>query len=542
MRMSGSEILLCDENNFDIDSLSRYQKIFFMGIAPLKHEKLVSIPLHTYFMKAHSTARKINKKLLDISSIQPELHLSLLKLVDLTIFNNARVIEILKDLPPHDNVTIKIDEPQYLESILDIIGLKSDNIIIPIRNKRTTTGAIVRKFFKLSVLIFNSFKVKKSNKENVFFMYNDKVAFEFAKPYLDNCITFPFLSPELNQKINKYGATNFIQYKFVSIYQLFHGAVNFIKNRKEILSSNVPTAVKTLYCSQLIELEINSMMILSLKNKLPNLENILGLFDAYSCIDYVTFNLNKRYKIQTVCIPHGINFQYKVHYISYGVNTYTFWSKDHYKRMERSNLQQSVDVKKIVTGNIVYKNTLANINSTRTDGNKKILVVGEYFSQDNFYSSPFNHHSAKVFFNVLDEFIQRNTDCNLTIRTRLNDDYSKLAKNYTSDRIELSSPTKFMIDEINESDLIITIFSNALHEALLLNKKVLQVNLLGVENYRGLAKNDLVFYADSAALFSEQLDSWNAGKLPKLDYNKHLLKYCNYGCFNPVDIKSKNEN
>jgi len=210
--------------------------------------------------------------------------------------------------------------------------------------------------------------------------------------------------------------------------------------------------------------------------------------------------------------------------------------------MERSNLQQSVDVKKVITGNIVYKNTLANVNPTRTESNKKILVVGEYFSQDGFYSSPFNHHSAKVFFNVLDEFIHRNTDCNLTIRTRLNDDYSKLAKNYTSDRIEFSSPTKLMIDEINESDLIITIFSNALHEALLLNKKVLQVNLLGIENYRGLAKDGLVFYADSAAFFSEQLDGWSAGKLPNLDYEKHLIKYCNFGCFNPVDIKSQNKN
>jgi hypothetical protein len=368
-------------------------------------------------------------------------------------------------------------------------------------------------------------------------MYNDRIAFEFAKPYLKNCITFPFLSPELNQINNKYGQSNYLERKFICVQQLFFGASNFIKNNRAVRSSSTPIAFQTLYIDQLAELEINSMMVLSLKNKVPKLTNVLGLFDAYSCIDYVTLNLNKRYNIRTTCIPHGINFKYKVDYISYGVNTYTFWGENHYKRMEESNLQQKANVTKSITGNVIYKNTFSEVVTSAPNHKKRILVVGEYFSKDNFYSSPFNVDCAKVFFDVLTNFVSEHLDINLIIRTRLNDDYSKLARSYISERVTLSSPDKSMIEELNESDLVITIFSNALHEALLLKKEVLQVNLLEVENYRDLAKDELVYYADTKSEFSLQLERWNTSRLPKLDFNKHLIQYCNNSLFTPINIK-----
>lgn len=123
------------------------------------------------------------------------------------------------------------------------------------------------------------------------------------------------------------------------------------------------------------------MTVLSLKKKYPDLENILGIFDAFSSIDYITEKLNKEQNIVTICIPHGINFKYKVHYISYGVNVYTFWSKNHLKRMEDSNLTNDTKTNKVLTGNIFfYKNTLDCLQNKKLN-NKNILVIGEYFSK-----------------------------------------------------------------------------------------------------------------------------------------------------------------
>lgn len=278
------------------------------------------------------------------------------------------------------------------------------------------------------------------------------------------------------------------------------------------------------------------MMILSLNKKYPNLENILGLFDTYNSIDYVTERLNKEQNIKTICIPHGINFKHKVNYISYGANVYTFWSKNHLKRMEDSNLINDTKTIKLITGNIVYKNTL-NYLLNRKLNNKNILVIGEYFPKDDYYTSPFNERTTKELFDTLKDFMDKNQDCNLNIRTRLNDDYCKLALKYVSNNIKISSPNVSIIDEINNSDLIISVFSNSLHEGLLLEKNVLQVNLLGIENYRDLANDNLLFYADTSEKVKRILEIWYKSDLPKLDYTKHLKEYANNGNFEKLDLK-----
>lgn len=286
-------------------------------------------------------------------------------------------------------------------------------------------------------------------------------------------------------------------------------------------------------------LEMQNMMILSLKLKYKRLQTLIGLFDSNSSIDYMTSQLNYHQNIITICTPHGINFKYKVNYISFGVNKYAFWSKEHLKMMEYTTILDNEKTEKILTGNIVYSETLIK-KKKQSIKNKNILVVGEYFSQDNFYSSPFHYNATKVFFDTISDFIEKNNDCKLTIRTRLNDEYFKLAQKYISKNIIISSPDKSIIDEINENDLIISVFSNALHEALLLEKKVLQINLLGIENYRNLAKDGLVYYADTKELLKIKLQDWYDDKLPKIDYLKHLEKYSNNGLFLKINLESRN--
>jgi hypothetical protein len=268
------------------------------------------------------------------------------------------------------------------------------------------------------------------------------------------------------------------------------------------------------------------------------LKNIIGLFDTYSPIDYVTHNLNIENNITTICVPHGINFKQKVNYISYGTNVYTFWSENHLNRMEESNISHLKEVvSKIFTGNVVYKNTLESIQENKIN-NKKILVVGEYFSEDNYYSSPFNRQISKDFFDVLSQFLKEHDECSMTIRTRLNDEYSKLASLYINNKIKMSNPMKPITDEINDHDLVVSVFSNALHEGLLLEKKVLQVNLFGIENYRDLASNGLVYYADTKNDFSNILDEWYQDNLYSINYKKHLKEYANDGVFEKLELRT----
>ena len=51
----------------------------------------------------------------------------------------------------------------------------------------------------------------------------------------------------------------------------------------------MPNVIKKIYIEKLLELEIDTMMILSLKSKFRKIKYIIGSFDSYPEIDYVTF-------------------------------------------------------------------------------------------------------------------------------------------------------------------------------------------------------------------------------------------------------------
>ena len=497
--------------------------------------------LYKYFIRTHKTVRELNKIIIsEYKFLNSGLYLSLIKLADEFFFTCIRILEIIKDIKiEYPNYSILVDTKynRFLKLFAELLNYDLENIYIENKIYNPLRTNNIKIFIKIILLLINSFRIKHENIKNIFFLYNDKVSFEFAKPYLDDSlITYPFCSPGLIYKNNKYGVENYVDSKFIVFKEFLKGLRNYRNNRMKIIRSNLLMEIKDIFLSKVFELELNSMTVLSLKKKYPDLENILGIFDAFSSIDYITEKLNKEQNIVTICIPHGINFKYKVHYISYGVNVYTFWSKNHLKRMEDSNLINDTKTNKVLTGNIVYKNTLDCLQNKKLN-NKNILVIGEYFPKDDYYTSPFNERTTKELFDTLKNFMDKNKDCHLNIRTRLNDDYCKLALKYVSNNIKISSPNVSIIDEINNSDLIISVFSNSLHEGLLLEKNVLQVNLLGIENYRDLANDNLLFYADTSEKVKRILEIWYKSDLPKSDYTKHLKEYANNGNFEKLDLK-----
>lgn len=541
-------ILLSEIDNIDESLFNRYDKIYFLNLNKFKDKSLPHnikyIELYKYFMRSHKTSRELNKLILQNCTLNRSLILSLLKSIDKTIFESIRIIEILRDLQSHNNVIdVKTKYNDLIMILIKIMNIELINVNfqkykgkIKLNNKFITN---IKSVFKIMILLYNSFFIKCSKKINkIFFLYNDTLSYEFIKPYVDsNSKTFPFFTNKFIIKNWKFKNNNVLNRKFITFSELLNACYRYYKNLKNIRESNLPNEIKEILFSSLLNLEIDSAIFLSLKQKYKNLKTIIGLFDAYNGIDYITYNLNKKQNIETICIPHGINFKYKVNYISYGTNIYTFWSRDHFNRLEESNLLKSENTKKVITGNIIYKNTLEKIIKNNLES-KNILVIGEYFSLDNYYSSPFNEKSTIRLFEALKNFVKETDKCSVTIRTRLQDGYYRIAKRYESDKIKISSPEEIsLVDEINKHDLIIAVFSNALHEALILEKKVIQVNFLSIENYRDLAKDGLVYYATNENELLNLLKKWYNGELKELNYKFHLKKYCNNGKFEKLKIK-----
>jgi hypothetical protein len=502
----------------------------------IKGKEFLELDLYSYFISSHKMARDINKRLLAIYNIEESLHLSLLKLSDSVIYDCARLIVISMDLSSHDNqVLVLTNKSKLILSFIKILGL---NLIdVKFKSWSENKKRLKKDLFKLFLYMIDYFKLKENNAENIFVIYNDKVSFEYAKPYLNEVMVYPFFCKDRVIKPSNYSCDKYLGYKMISPKIFLSVLREYVYNMKNIKNNVECKYIKSLYLDFLFFLEIEAGVFLTLKEKSPKLKKVLGAFDAYSSIDYVTYRLNKMYNIKTICIPHGINFKEKVNYISLGVNTYTFWSENHLKRMGGSNISKKyVDVSKIITGSSIYHSITKNKKNKKNNA-KKILVIGEYFSNDFFYSSPFNENTSRVFFNVLTDFVKNNIDSTVTIRTRLNDGYYNLALQYACDNIVISTSKNSIVDEINNHNLVISVFSNALHEGLILEKDVLQVNLLKIENYRDLAAKKLVHYANTEESFSYILKKWYQNELRNLDFDLHLKEYANNGDFKKIKLR-----
>ncbi|XDF77800.1 hypothetical protein AAFX60_000765 [Aliivibrio fischeri] len=496
----------------------------------------VLIDLSKYFILTHKSCRKLNKIMFDefCVSIDPSLYLSLLKLADKDIFECCRLLEIAKSYQDKNvNIVIKTERESLVKEIYCLLKLDIKRVRVErVKSTRSVTKYAIGKLAKLSLLCINRFKVKKYKVKKVFFLYDNLVSFEYVRPYLKNGITYPFLTEKNSYDNVCYDQDKFINHKFICHELIPSSFYRFIDNRESILNSSIPITLKKLLIHYLVELEIQVLCFESLVIKFDSLKDIIGLFDAYPCIDYVTKVLNDKFGVMTTCIPHGINFKYKVHYISYGTNIYSFWSDDHKNRLDQSVIYDDTK-NKIITGNVLFEAISKDVKS-RNVSERNILIVGEYFSKDGLYSSPFNESHTRRMMSILKKFALDNSDIKIKIRTRLNDEYSEICNDYKCENITIVSPDIPVEKEIINSSLVISVFSNVLHEALIMRKPVLQVNMFGIENYRDLAADGLVSYATNEKELLLALKSWEENSFKHVNYDFHEEKYCNRLVFNPI--------
>lgn len=495
----------------------------------------VLVDLSEYFMMTHKTCRKLNSIMFDryCDSIEPNLYLSLLKLADKDIFECCRLLEVAKSYQDENiSIVIKTERESLLKEIsflLEIGNIKFESI----QSTRSKTKNVLNKLAKLFILCINRFRVKNFKVKKIFILYDNLVSYEYAKPYMKNCITYPFLTGKNSYGNVCYGHDDFVKHKFICHELVTKSFKRFRKNRTSILNSNIPISLKSLLIYHMIELEIQVLCFESLVKKFDSLEDIIGLFDAYPCIDYITKILNDEFGVRTTCVPHGINFRYKAHYISYGTNVYSFWSDDHRNRLVDSVIYDNAK-DKLITGNVLFEAISKKV-KPRCVSEKSILIVGEYFSKDGLYTSPFNENHTTKMMTVVKNFALNNFDVKIKIRTRLNDEYSEICKKYKCENISIVSPDIPIENEISNSSLVVSVFSNVLHEALIMKKPVLQVNMFGIENYRDLAVDGLVEYAVNENELLLALNNWKKNGFKLANYEFHESKYCNYLTFRPIE-------
>lgn len=497
--------------------------------------------LSRYFTESHKLTRRLNKELINKWQDLPDksLLLSLIKLSDKELFECVRLLLIVDDFKSK-GLTVSLTTVRYslLLSVASILDYSLGGVILCNRNgKYNPFNYYKNKLGKLVLFLLNSFKVKSFNESKVFVLYDNLVSFEYAKPYLKNAVAYPYLTGRSEYKNVVYNFYSNIDYKYICPKLLLKSLSRFIRNRKYVSSSPFSKPIKKVFLKHLVELEINLLCFESLVEKSNGLNSIIGLFDAFSSIDYITKELNDGYNVKTVCIPHGVNFKDKVHYISYGVNTYTFWGEDHFQRLSDSVLFSDEPVVKKITGNILFEKTINKYKPSCIDGKRKtILIVGEYYSKDGFYSSPFNEEHTRRMMSTIKSVVSGLPDVDVVIRTRLKDRYAEVCQEFSSENITIVEPIVPIEEDILNSSVVISIFSNVLHEALLLKRHVIQVNMFGIENYRDLAQDKLVTYATSEKELSESIVAWSKNDTFEPDFELHESKYCNNGKFYPLDM------
>ncbi|ERM59217.1 hypothetical protein [Vibrio cyclitrophicus] len=527
----GVSILICDEKKFKPDSYEGFDKIYVVSNKEYRNSNVTSIRPNRLFIKSHKRGREFNRHLIETSPIGNKLTLSLIKSIDIRVFQCMRLIECMMDVDVEkgSRVSFLSYDSELLTYILKYFNLNYETILSLPSKRKATLG--LRFYLKALVLYINSLFIRGDSNNKVFISYDDSVAYRILEPYEKECTIYPLLSNNLIFSKGLNFSKGHFDRKFLSFSGFKYFLCASLMTRKDIKNSKLPSAIKETYLGKVTELEIEVAQILSVKGKLKKLTHVYGFFDTCSYIDYTTEVLNKLQKVRTVCIPHGVNYKEKCHYISYGTNIYSLWSENHFERMESSNLLEDEVTTKLITGHIgYYKNALL---PKSVANQKNILVVGEYFSKDGYYSSPFNESTSRRLFSVLKQFADL-TNTSVTIRTRLNDDYMKVAQDYACEKIVISTANVDLVEQILSHDLVISVFSNVLHEALILKREVLQVNFLDISNYRDLAGDKLVHYATNEQECYKLLSLWHECNLPEIDFDYHLKKYCNDGNFNKV--------
>ncbi len=535
--MSSSRVLLSDNDSILSKDIEEYDIILSTKIDSPENN-IYKIEPHQYFMEAHKQTRVLNKKLLEYD--QSSIFLSLLKGSDRIFFDYVRIILILEKsygLYKFKSITIDIENNSLFNEILLLLDKNfSFDIVFNINNTKKNIKKnlffrfcyFATKLFKYLILSFVDSNKKDKQFEKVLVPYYSAQSY-LNISHLDNkdVAIYPLMSSIDKYKEFHKDIHNLIKSRVVTgKYFIAYFKQSYL-NYKLLQKSNIPKNIKRVLFPSVFDLSFYDSLYKSFVD-LYGPKNIIGQFDATWYIDYLTEQLNKMGVI-TTCIPHGVNYKYKVNYISQGVNEYSFWSIEHKKQFDENVLVKNCDTE-VISGFIGFKRLKERYLRERdnfSSSKKSILIIGEYFSSDNYYTSPFNYDTSKRLFEKLKEY-----NLPITVRTRLDDDYHRLANKYTLYGFKITDPSKKDIfTEIMEHDLVISVFSNALHESLLLRKKTLQVNFLGIENYRNLADRGLVYYASSEDKLDHFMSHYVNSTLPKLNFDLHEKEYCSEKIF-----------
>jgi hypothetical protein len=281
----------------------------------------------------------------------------------------------------------------------------------------------------------------------------------------------------------------------------------------------------------------NLMRIISLINYY-NPKIIIGALDASVTVDIYSLIL-KQYNIKFGCYSHGYNYDFRTEYIYIPFDFYFVWSKAHLKQIQQGNLIKN-DCKFYITGSPFYNNIdFTNIKIKEQKIKYDILVIGEYYYH-NYSVQPFNSIPTLQLANIIKNYT---TYYKICIRPRMKDQYYYDMYSVLRDSVIYSFPenettaTTTILEDIESSKLIISVLSGGIHDTLLLNKPVLQVNLLGIREPKEFDINKTVYYADTAKKIEDILNNFFNDELELLEYTKNNEYYINSGIFNKNKVK-----
>lgn len=123
-----------------------------------------------------------------------------MKLSDKTLFEIVRILEIINDfrnIDKNNKIFIYSKHNEYLLDIANLLKITLDDVVvIDIKiEKINNIKLYIKPVLKIIILMMFFFIYRPKNKDinGIFFMYNDKISFKFAIPFLKYKITtFPF--------------------------------------------------------------------------------------------------------------------------------------------------------------------------------------------------------------------------------------------------------------------------------------------------------------------------------------------------------------
>ncbi|MFG1505555.1 hypothetical protein [Halobacteriovorax sp. ZH5_bin.2] len=441
------------------------------------------VHLPKFFMESHKETRAlVNNILGDIVNTSPEV-LSFFKHSDSYFYNIVRDNLIIKNYKNDYKIYI-YQADKYLSKAFSFpkVIVLNDNSL----SYFYITKKLISLFFRYSTMLFS----KKRNFENIKSLaicWADNISYSYFKDLDRKNIAFwPYLSKKGTLSLSN--ATLINKMPKANLKDFYYSLKRLILTYRDIKKTlrNIPAKY---ILNSVISMEKWSFPILKLVEQ-SSIKYIYGSFDSNFGIDYLTkvVNLNN---VKTICVPHGVNYKYKASYISYGTNYYSLWSEEHEKQIRKSVNDPYAAITKI-TGSFVYKNLYDKFKTKKTSNKiNTILIIGEYFSNDKYYGSPFNAYDARRYLGGIKEVASK-IGASVSVRCRLNDGYYEVCKELLDDNFKILDNNQSIFEQYFEHDLVVSVFSNALHEALLLRRRVLQINFLGVENYRTLNENNIL--------------------------------------------------